>query len=265
MNSFLSQATASQIRAIGPIMLVDGVTIYAGAVANTDIKLMKNGAAFVNKNSGGGTSRGNGEYAVTWDATDTDTVGELKYSVLISGCLPHSGTYQVQVAVVYDALHGASATGFMDATAVAAAVLNAVASTYNTALTIGNKINAAASAGDPWVTPLPGAYGAGTAGKIIGDNVNATISSRATPAQVNTEMLDALTVDTYAEPGQLTPPSTASIKDKIGYLHKKERNKNTQTATEGKLYTAGGATVDQKWTVSDDGTTFTKGEAGSGP
>lgn len=42
----------------------------------------------------------------------------------------------------------------------------------------GAALNAAGSAGDPWNTALPGAYGAGTAGKIIGDNVNATISSR---------------------------------------------------------------------------------------
>lgn len=39
-------------------------------------------------------------------------------------------------------------------------------------------LNAAGSAGDPWSTALPGAYGAGTAGKIVGDNINATISSR---------------------------------------------------------------------------------------
>lgn len=34
------------------------------------------------------------------------------------------------------------------------------------------------SGGDPWATAIPGSYGAGTAGKIVGDNVNATISSR---------------------------------------------------------------------------------------
>jgi hypothetical protein len=39
-------------------------------------------------------------------------------------------------------------------------------------------MNAAGSAGDPWGTSLPGAYGAGTAGKIMGDNLNATVSSR---------------------------------------------------------------------------------------
>jgi hypothetical protein len=39
---------------------------------------------------------------------------------------------------------------------------------------------------------MPGAYGAGTAGKIIGDNINATISSRATQTSVDTvdDLLD---------------------------------------------------------------------------
>jgi hypothetical protein len=44
----------------------------------------------------------------------------------------------------------------------------------------GAALNAAGGAGDPWSTLIPGAYGAGTAGKILGDNINATISSRST-------------------------------------------------------------------------------------
>ena len=39
--------------------------------------------------------------------------------------------------------------------------------------------------GDPWATALPGAYGAGTAGNIIGGNLNATVSSRATQTSVD--------------------------------------------------------------------------------
>src|SRR5215831_18359702 len=34
------------------------------------------------------------------------------------------------------------------------------------------------AAADPWATALPGAYGAGTAGNILGTNLNATVSSR---------------------------------------------------------------------------------------
>jgi hypothetical protein len=53
-------------------------------------------------------------------------------------------------------------------------------------------LDGASSAGDPWGTALPGAYGAGTAGKIIGDNINATISSRASQTSVDTvdDLLD---------------------------------------------------------------------------
>jgi hypothetical protein len=56
----------------------------------------------------------------------------------------------------------------------------------------GEALSAAGSAGDPWSTALPGAYGAGTAGKIIGDNINATVSSRASQTSVDTidDLLD---------------------------------------------------------------------------
>jgi len=46
-------------------------------------------------------------------------------------------------------------------------------------------LNAAGASGDPWATQLPGAYGSGSAGKIIGDNINATISSRASQSSVD--------------------------------------------------------------------------------
>jgi hypothetical protein len=47
-------------------------------------------------------------------------------------------------------------------------------------------LDGAASAGDPWTTALPGAYGAGTAGYLIGTNLDATVSSRATQTSVDT-------------------------------------------------------------------------------
>lgn len=42
----------------------------------------------------------------------------------------------------------------------------------------GAKLNAASSAGDPWATALPGAYGAGTAGNILGNRLDAAITTR---------------------------------------------------------------------------------------
>jgi len=43
------------------------------------------------------------------------------------------------------------------------------ASGHNTAGTIGQKINAAGGAADPLTNPVPGSYGAGTAGNILGN------------------------------------------------------------------------------------------------
>jgi hypothetical protein len=76
------------------------------------------------------------------------------------------------------------------ASAVADAVWDEAISGHLTAGTTGNALNAAGSAGDPWSTPIPGAYGAGTAGKIVGDNINATISSRSShsAADIKTAM-----------------------------------------------------------------------------
>lgn len=50
---------------------------------------------------------------------------------------------------------------------LAAAVWNSIAASFNTAGTMGNKLNSAASAGDPWSTALPGSYASGEAGAIL--------------------------------------------------------------------------------------------------
>lgn len=84
-------------------------------------------------------------------------------------------------------------------------------------------------------------------------------------AQVNAEVVDALATDTYAEPGQGTPAATASLATKLGYVYKRMRNRQTQTAAAFNLYNDDGVTVDQKATVSDDGTTYERGELTTGP
>jgi hypothetical protein len=80
-----------------------------------------------------------------------------------------------------------------------------------------------------------------------------------TAAQVNAQVLDVLSVDTFAE---LTAPpaATSSLKDKITWLFMYARNKVTQTAAQRKLYRDDGTTVAGTSGTTDDGTTFTKGE-----
>lgn len=69
---------------------------------------------------------------------------------------------------------------------IADAVWDEAISGHLTAGSTGNALNAAGSAGDPWSTGLPGAYGAGSAGYILGTNLNATISSRASQTSLDT-------------------------------------------------------------------------------
>lgn len=78
-------------------------------------------------------------------------------------------------------------------------------------------------------------------------------------AQVNAEVLDVMVTDTFAEPSGV-PAATASIVDKLGYVTAKTRNKSTQTATTFTLRNDADSGDISTNTVSDDGTTFTKGE-----
>ena len=109
--NYLKQSTASQSRVLGSFVDdTDFVTLETGlTIANTDVKLLKNGAASVNKNSGGGTHRVNGIYSFTFDATDTDTVGELHVSIKVAGALHVWKNFIVVEEAVYDALFAASA------------------------------------------------------------------------------------------------------------------------------------------------------------
>jgi hypothetical protein len=73
----------------------------------------------------------------------------------------------------------------------------AIADHSGTAGSTAEQLAAAGAAGDPWATALPGSYTSGQAGKIVGDNINATVGSRATQTSVddlptNAELATAL-------------------------------------------------------------------------
>ena len=73
-----------------------------------------------------------------------------------------------------------------------------------------------------------------------------------------------ITTAARAEPGQGAPPVNADMALKADYLYKSWRNKKTQDSSTWSLYNDAGAVVDQKATISDDGSTATFGEIGSG-
>lgn len=88
--------------------------------------------------------------------------------------------------------------------------------------------------------------------------IDAAITSRATPAQVNAEVVDALSVDTYAEPGAV-PAATSSLKEKIGWLFALATNKRLTTSTSDAVRNAGDTATIGTAALSDDGT-FTRGK-----
>ena len=118
------------------------------------------------------------------------------------------------------------------------------------------------------VGSVTGAVGSvtGAVGSVTG-NVTGSVGSLAAQAKadVNAEVVDALATDTYAEPAQGAPAATTTLAVKINYIYKFLRNKITTTSSQISIYDDAGTTVDQKSTISDDATTFTRGEFGTGP
>lgn len=166
-------------------------------------------------------------------------------------------------AFAADAITAAKiADGAIDAATFAAGAITASAFA-------ADAITDAKVASDVTIASVTGAVGSvtGNVGGNVGGNVTGSVGSLATQAKadVNAEVVDALNVDTYAEPGQGAPAATASLAAKIGYLFKGWRNKVTQDATTYKLFADDATTVDQKATIADDGATLTRGEIASGP
>lgn len=335
MFGYLRQSTASQSRTIGPFVDdTDFKTLENGlTIANTDIKLKKNGATAVNKNSGGATSDVNGMYAVTFNATDTNTVGEIQGSVSVAGALVVVFKFVVLEEAVFDLLFISGATGDVKLQAIThtgatiPTVTTVDTTTTNTDMRGTDSALAAASAptnfGDMAITVTTGRVSVGTSFDKTGYSISGTITTldglndfnpatdtvvnvtavvnvtndvgitqagadkawgtttRAltdkagftiagtittldglqdiSPSQVNSEMLDVLTVDVFAEPSGVIA-ATSSLADKIGYVFTKTKNKTTQTSTLFSLRNDADSGNISTSTVSDDGSTFTKGE-----
>lgn len=79
-------------------------------------------------------------------------------------------------------------------------------------------------------------------------------------ADVNAEVVDVLATDTFSELSA-PPAATSSLKDKLSWIFMWFRNKSTETATQRKLFADDTTTVVSTEIVSDDNTTYTKGEA----
>lgn len=66
-------------------------------------------------------------------------------------------------------------------------------------------------------------------------------------------------------PGQVAPSNSPTASGALTWMYKLSRNKTTSTSTQISVFDDAGTTVDNKATISDNGTTFTREEFGAGP
>ena len=113
MIRILRQSTSVDLP-IGPFLdSTDGSTAETGlTITQPDIRLKKNGGNWAQKNAAQTlTHEENGNYEVTLDATDTDTLGHLRLHVNEAGALPVWDDFLVVPAAVYDALVSGTGAG----------------------------------------------------------------------------------------------------------------------------------------------------------
>lgn len=118
----------------------------------------------------------------------------------VAGSAVNTGAAQLGVNVV----------GYAAGEDPATLVLDVAASSHNSASTVGAKINAAGSAGDPWSSALPGSYAAGTAGNILG-NVVGTLLDAADAIETGVTPRQALRYVAAALAGVLSGAATTTV------------------------------------------------------
>jgi hypothetical protein len=134
----------------------------------------------------GGLPTGNSSGQVTFANTSIATVTTLTNLPSIpANWLTATGIAASALNGKGDWLLSSSYTAPPSSTTIAGAVWDVTLSGHVTSGTTGNALNAAGAAGDPWSTAIPGSYGAGTAGNIVGNNLNATVSSRLASASIS--------------------------------------------------------------------------------
>lgn len=86
---------------VGPIVAVDGTTLLAAAtIANADIKISKNNAAFATRvgNTDAAVKSENGFFHVELGASDVDTTGHVVVKVAVTGHLVSTKKFAVEAA-----------------------------------------------------------------------------------------------------------------------------------------------------------------------
>lgn len=230
---------------------VGSVTGAVGSVTGAVGSVAAGGIASTSFASGAITAAAIATDAIGAAELAADAVTEIQSGLATSSALT---TAQADLDDIQTRIPAALVSGRIDASVGAMAAntvtATAIATDAITAAKIATDAIGAAELAADAVTEIQS--GLATSASISALNNVST-------AQVKTQITDALAVDTYAEPTS-APAATTTLKNKIGWLYKQARNKQTQTATTTTLFADDTTTADSTSTVSDDGTTFSKGE-----
>jgi hypothetical protein len=241
------QSTARTVT-VGPMLDAAGAFVSDGVVA--DFKISKNGGAPAALNASATlTHRNTGHYSLALTASDLDTVGQAEIVIddTVNGC-PIKEITVVEEAV-YDALFAASANAWSGAagsstvtfsnTSIATVTnltnLPAITANWLTAAgiaagalngkgdwNIGKTGYALSAAGVQaiWDALTTALSTVGSIGKLLVDNINATISSRATESKANDIQVAtaAIEVDTQDIQSRLPAALTGAGNMKVDVL-----------------------------------------------
>lgn len=165
LDARASQASVDTIDGIVDSILVDTAEIGAAGAGLTAVASATNLATLTG-------------YVDTEVAAIKATTDKLDGTLTLT-----SDGYIFTPEALQDAPTGGSAPS---AATIAAAVWEEpIASHSGTSGSTAEALAAAGASGDPWITALPGGYSAGQAGYIVGNALDAAISSRASQTSVN--------------------------------------------------------------------------------
>ena len=160
-------------------------------------RLTSTRAGYIDNLSGGAVMLASSYSAPPSAATIADAVWDEDI-VSAHTTINSAGWSLSHVHSTIDVLNGYITVAPPTAAAIADAVWDEVISGHATSGSTGEALSAAGSAGDPWSTALPGAYSAGSAGYIIGTNLNATVGSRSSHSAADVWGVATRTLSAFA-------------------------------------------------------------------
>jgi hypothetical protein len=243
-SASLAQVTVADIltAALAKFFSQNSGTTYASAVAGSVVKEISDNAA------GSGLDAAQTRAALGMASANMDT----QFSTL------QSDTNDIQTR-----LPAALVSGRMDVSvgAMAANVMTAAAAAADLATELQSGLATAAA-----LTTLAGYVDTEVAAILAAvDTEIATLTTNLATVNSTVNSVLAMLDDPRAEPGQGAPAVNADAMTKLDYLYKAWRNRSTLTSSEYKLYADNATTVDHKSAVSDDTTTYVRGEIATGP